>query len=357
MQKLNTSLLEKISKLKEEIKQARNILITSHYSPDDDAIGSLLSLYQILKNPDQKVYMSLEDSLPQRHSFLKYSDKVIFSDLSDVIKDKRIDTLILLDGNELTRFSRSIQNFLDVIKDKDLKVLCVDHHLCQDPSVFDLYINMGRKSTAEQLFIIFQEELKEKLDFNIAQSLMVAILGDTNRFLYKNDFYKDTFEISAKLIEKGVSIEDLNSNLGRIDSAELRLMSTLFNNLHVTDSYNYSYFTDQDLTKFKKERFSSDSYSSAYHRFVDAYIRFIDNNHWGFVFVPDYNEKGVYKGSFRATNGTVDTTKFTVPLGGGGHKPASGFRIEANSWQDALTILIHSIESNLDEAIKSGQEK
>jgi phosphoesterase RecJ-like protein len=355
MLKLNRKVIKQISDFKKQITQAKKILVTSHFSPDDDAISSALSTFQIIKNPSQKVYLSFEDNLHERYHFLNGFSKIKIGDLTSVIKDKKIDTIVFLDGNELQRFSRNPDELISYLdKHQDIKKLCLDHHFAGgQPKQFDLYLNLERKSTAEQVYLVFQKELKTLLNQQLAQTIMVGILGDTNRFLYHNPFHKDTFEIASLLIDKGVEIEDITSKLQRIDSRQLKLTSVLFNNLHITPDYNYTYFTDQDLSRFKKELVPSEIYSSAQHSVVDSYIRYIDTNQWGFVLIPDYHEKGVYKGSFRATNNTVDTTVFTQHLGGGGHKPASGFKILASNWQEALTRVNEVIKMNLDKAIRN----
>jgi nanoRNase/pAp phosphatase (c-di-AMP/oligoRNAs hydrolase) len=85
--------------------------------------------------------------------------------------------------------------------------------------------------------------------------------------------------------------------------------------------------------------------------YVNEYVRTIENNNWGFVITPILEEENHYKVSFRAINGTVDTSVFsrTFP-GGGGHQGASGCDFEATDIKKAIEIIETTIKDQLEEA-------
>ena len=61
---------EKIEKLREAILLHNNIVITSHVSPDGDAIGSSLGLYHFLRKLNKQVTVVMPDMVPRNLHFL-----------------------------------------------------------------------------------------------------------------------------------------------------------------------------------------------------------------------------------------------------------------------------------------------
>ena len=64
---------EKVNQIMDSIHKANNILITTHLSPDGDAIGSSLALYHFIKNKGKKVKLVVPNSFPY---FLKWMDGI-----------------------------------------------------------------------------------------------------------------------------------------------------------------------------------------------------------------------------------------------------------------------------------------
>ena len=53
-----------MQEIKSEILKANNIVITTHKSPDGDAIGSSLAFYHYLKNQGKNVTVVVPDAFP-----------------------------------------------------------------------------------------------------------------------------------------------------------------------------------------------------------------------------------------------------------------------------------------------------
>src|SRR5690554_6321234 len=64
---------EKVNQIMDSIDNANNILITTHLSPDGDAIGSSLALYHFIKNKGKKVRIIVPNSFPY---FLRWMDGI-----------------------------------------------------------------------------------------------------------------------------------------------------------------------------------------------------------------------------------------------------------------------------------------
>jgi len=342
-----------LKKVKDLINNSQNILITSHYGPDGDAISSVLAVYKLLKEKDKNISIIIEDSIPKKFSILKNFNKINKGNLVDYLKSNSCDLVILCDVPDLKRVSlKESEELVTLINELSIKTLCIDHHyLSSWESNFDSFINWGYSSTAETIYELFINKLGYEVDKELADILMTGLLSDTNRFLYgDNETYPKTFSIATKLISLGVNIENLSNSINRISYFSTIIISELIKNIQVSDLYTYSFLSDEFCNSEAYQSIPSDDRKSSKNFFIDSYIRNIEKNMWGFIVYKDIDVDNNYKGSFRSVRGVVDTTVFTTKLGGGGHKPASGFRFTSTGIDEAIRLIQQVITENLSEA-------
>src|SRR5437868_13036620 len=98
---------EQVKKFNELIGSCQRILITSHISPDPDAVASVLLMGTTLSRnfPEKDVLMVLEEE-PIGLNFLEDYDKIELKSLPQSMNDFQPDLVILLDGNNYSRASR-----------------------------------------------------------------------------------------------------------------------------------------------------------------------------------------------------------------------------------------------------------
>lgn len=165
------------------IQEGNNFIVTSHYSPDGDNIGSTLSMYYVLKKLGKNVLYVLDDSIPVNLRFLVENVNILKSEETDVnLSDY---TLISLDCGDINRICVS-----DKIKTSVNKLICIDHHASND-NFGDLnYINPNESSTCELVYNLLKEysdTINDQLiDENIATYLYTGLLTDTGNFSYSN---------------------------------------------------------------------------------------------------------------------------------------------------------------------------
>src|SRR5664279_1051831 len=94
-------------KSKQLIDDAERILITSHVSPDPDAVASVLLLGTTLELnfPDKKVEMVLEEE-PDGLNFLNGYGQIKFEPLAIATESFKPDLFIIVDANNYERCSR-----------------------------------------------------------------------------------------------------------------------------------------------------------------------------------------------------------------------------------------------------------
>lgn len=347
---------EDLQKAKELIENTENILVTSHYGPDGDAISSVLAVYNLLKQKEKKVSVIIEDKIPEKYQGFQNYEVLKEGNVLDFLKKNKCDLLIVCDASELSRISLNEQDELEIfVKENSMKTLCIDHHLVSERTYkFDFLINWNYSSAAETIYELFVEKLNYKIDKELADILMVGLLSDTNRFLYGTaETYPKSFEIAAKLVALGVNIDQLISKLDRFFLSSTIIISEMLRNIQVTDKYTYSFLSDDFSSSTQYVNTPSDERKSANNYFVDNFIRNMNDNMWGFTVYKDLRLSGHYKGSFRSVRGVVDTTVFATKLGGGGHKPASGFRFPAKNLDEALNKIQKVIKENIQEAMEN----
>ena len=97
-----------MDKIREVLDSAKSIVITTHKSPDGDAIGSSLALYHFLKKKGKDVTVIVPDAFPVFLNWMKETDNIVHYDTQTEEADKIIsetDIIFSLDYNSLTRIS------------------------------------------------------------------------------------------------------------------------------------------------------------------------------------------------------------------------------------------------------------
>lgn len=93
---------ETIQKILNEIRGASSFLVTSHVSPDGDAVGSSLALASFLRRIGKEVCVHFRDPVPELYAFLPGSETV-----QSHIPDRDFDLAFVLDVGDLSRAERN----------------------------------------------------------------------------------------------------------------------------------------------------------------------------------------------------------------------------------------------------------
>lgn len=333
----------------ELVKNASNILVTSHISPDPDAVSSVLLLGRTLKRnfPDKGVKMCLEEQIPQDLSFLAGFDEIEFGSLTKSTEGFDPDLFISVDAAGMQRLSRNDFGELSSLVYDQLKskVVIIDHHLKNDEVKADLYIKSDAPATAQALYELMFDRLELEKPNGYAEMALLGIVRDTNRFLYDNPQYKETFRIVGELLDAGASVEHLEYKLNRYSKDELEVLSNLASNVTIADGYNYSYISDDFAKKWQNSDRPVEALKAATDIFSGQFLRSIEGNYWGFLVYPQFEaDDKSYSASFRSVSGKMDVSAIAKRLGGGGHKEAAGARgIKASSVEKAINIIKNTL--------------
>jgi phosphoesterase RecJ-like protein len=337
--------------LKVYIENSEKILITSHLSPDPDALASALLLGEILESnyPDKRVLVVLEEKPNKDLSFLKGYENIQFADLAETVKTEAPNLFIMTDVNTIDRVCRKKSDELKQwLKDNhnNCTTVVIDHHEEDGRDTVDLFINRGSPAATQDVYQIFFKDLSLQKPPGYEKTAMLGILTDTHRFKYANPKYHETFEIVSQLIEAGANIEALENQLERYSQLQILVFGQLASNLVLSEKgYSWSYIKDDFTNTWLSSNKSQDDFKSGCELFVNQYIRNIEDNKWGFIVFPDLAAgHSFYSVSFRAVSEAKNVADLARQLGGGGHKPAAGAKIQAARVEEVIEKVKNLIE-------------
>ena len=315
-------------KIYKEIKKYPNIVIARHIGPDPDALGSQFALKKLIQNkfPHKSVYAVGASS--SRFKFMGPLDKI-----EEI--DKNNTLLIVLDTPDIKRIDgASLKDYSNIIK--------IDHHPVVDDYATLQLVDDTASSTGQLILeLIFKNHLP--LDNSIAESIYMAIVSDTGRFMHGYTT-KKTFELVTKMLKKtNIDFTSLYEPLYMRPLSEIRFQGYIFENMEVTDNgVAYIKITDDMLKKYEVDSASAGN--------IISELKFIDEVYvW--VFFTEDKKSNLIRANIRSRGPIIN--EIAANYGGGGHKYASGARL--TNWTNADSLIIDLDE--LAEEYTKGQAK
>lgn len=307
---------KQVKEIKELLSKPKNIVIVTHWSPDGDAMGSSLGLYNYLKQIKHKVTVITPNDYPSFLFWLPGNKNVInFSAKAKEAKAAvaKANIIFCLDFNSLKRINALGD---EVAKSKAVKCM-IDHHL--QPEDFADYIlhNIKACSTCELIFDFIElMEDKKLINKDISNCLYTGIMTDTGSFRFPSTTSK-THRIIAELIDAGAENAAIHNRIYDDNTEDkLRLLGfCLAEKLTVLKEYGTAFFSlrDDELKHFNYKKGDTEG--------VVNYALSIDGIRFAAFFVE---RDGEIKTSFRS-KGDFNVNLFARKhFSGGGHANAAG---------------------------------
>ena len=192
------------------IKNAKNVVITSHKSPDGDSIGSSMAMYHLLLKNGVSAALVHPDAAPEfLHWVPGQQEIVVFENEGEKATQllNHADLILCLDYNHPIRVGEAMQNVLENTK---AEKIMIDHHLY--PSDFCKYIiSKPEACSTAQLVYEWIVEIGEKsqIDAIIGQCIYLGIMTDTGSFRFPS-VTSATHRVIADLIDAGVQHSDIH---------------------------------------------------------------------------------------------------------------------------------------------------
>jgi len=286
-----------------KIKKYDKIVIARHVGPDPDALCSQLALRDSILNtfPGKKVYAV--GSPATKFRFLGNLDKIdenIYENslliVLDVPDKKRVD------GVDPEKFEYKIK---------------IDHHPLVDDYCDIEHIDDTASSTC-QLIVELLLHTRLKLNLEIAKTLYLGIVSDTNRFLY---FYTSarTFEIVSLMMKKtGLTVEGIYDELYMRPLKEFKFQGFIASNMTVTENgLAYIRISDDILKEYDVDAATAGNMINNFN-YIDEVIV------W--VFMSEDKNNNYIRTSIRSRGPIIN--EIASHYNGGGHIYASGCRFK-----------------------------
>ena len=297
---------------------ADRFVITSHISPDGDAVGSSLALCLYLKSKGKTATVVLPDRIPDFLEWMPGSaDVVFYSDNADIAETlvSEADVVCCLDYNTIGR----VGNVGPGVLGSKAKKIMIDHH--PYPGDFcDVVLSHPEASSTSELIFHFICALAGYLDMEkeVAECIYTGMMTDTGAFTY-NSNNPQIFQAIALLLDKEVD-KDLiyrrvyhNYTVSRLKLQGFMLSERM---LVLRDaSTALITLTDRDLKKFDYRKGDTEGFVNMPLQIAGVKMS---------VFLREDKQNGIIKVSVRSV-GTVPCNRFAKDnFGGGGHVNASG---------------------------------
>jgi phosphoesterase RecJ-like protein len=300
----------------EKLAAAENIVITSHQSPDGDAVGSSLALYHYLKGKGKQVSVILPDASPK---FLNWMEGVDIIDIYESSQEKckklinSAAVVFSLDYNDLKR----VGEVGELIEASNAFKVMIDHHLHPSDFADWMYSDTHVCSTAQMIYeFITGLGDEEMIDTTIGQGIYVGLVTDSGSFRFPSVDPR-THEIVASLLRRGLVHSEIHENLFDVNSLDrLKMLGySLSNKLKVLPNIPVAviYLSKEELDKLDNKKGSTEG--------LVNYALSVDGVKMAAFIKEDENK---VKMSFRS-KGDVPVNEFSgAHFSGGGHKNAAG---------------------------------
>lgn len=195
----NTGQIEQIRNF---LQIPRRIVITTHYKPDGDAMGSSLALYQFLAASNHQVTVITPSDYPDFLYWLPGNDSVINFEYHPA-KAKQLtenaELIFCLDFNQISR----IEKYAEAVSNSKAMKVLIDHHL--DPDNFcDIVFSYPDSCATCELIYYFLGAIANStaISLPVAECLYTGIMTDTGSFRFAS-MTADTHLVVASLINAG----------------------------------------------------------------------------------------------------------------------------------------------------------
>lgn len=166
------------------LETPKNIVITTHYKPDGDAIGSILAMYHYLTRKGHKAMPVVPSEVPPFLNWMPGTEAIVNYESNIALVQKALqeaEIIICLDFNAFSR----VQHMEPFLANAGATKVMIDHHMYPAP-VWDYGTSEPDKSsTCEMVFDFIRNNGDlEMIDPDIAACLYTGTMTDTGSFRF-----------------------------------------------------------------------------------------------------------------------------------------------------------------------------
>lgn len=303
------------------IREAENILLFAHSSPDGDTTGSVLALQEYIRALGKQADIACYDPFPE---YLKSLAGETFHN-PETLNLQKYTLIIAADSVE-----RGFHKIQKTLQENQIVAL-LDHH----PDITiqgDINIVDASYSSVCELVYDFLFFNKIEINRKMATYILLGLMADTGSFQHSNTNSK-VIEKASQLIKKGAPISKIvETTFSNKSISTLKLWGKAFEKAKIdsTTGMIISVLTKKDLEECHAGTEDIAQVASILNTVPDT----------KFSLILSERDNGVIKGSLRSEEYKgVNVSEIAAQFGGGGHKLASGFEIKgtiketADGWE------------------------
>ncbi len=321
-----TPLPLEVSRIRDTLLDARNVLLTSHARPDGDSLGSQLALAAALRRLGKQVRIINSDPAPALYAFLPDLEII---EIADSATDP-CDAVVVLECSSLDRTGVSGL--------EERMIINIDHHAGNVMYGSLNWFDETACACAEQVSDLI-DALGVELTEAMATHLYVAILTDTGSFRHANITAR-TFEICRRIATAGIDPARIaaevytNGSLGHV-----RLTGMLLDRMQLEYDRRIAVLRLHDTMLAEAECAADDIEGIVNLPLAVRDVRAV-------VF---FKHTGTEVRVSVRSKAAVDVRQVAVSFGGGGHRNAAGFTIEhptAETTRQVITRIATAIANS-----------
>lgn len=229
---------ENVEKVRGLINDAHKIVITTHVSPDGDAMGSSLALADYLMGIGKYVKLLLPSAPPAFLRWLPHFSIVhIYSNESEKVEQlmNGADLIFSMDFNTPSR----VDKLETCLRAASAPKVLIDHHLYPEDFCDVSISHSDQSSTCELLYRLFLDlGVNNQLSTECAVCLYTGMMTDTGAFTY-NSNKPEIYEMIALLLKKGIDKDEIYARVHNNYSANRFILQgeMLSKHMKVYESY------------------------------------------------------------------------------------------------------------------------
>lgn len=178
-----------------KIKESKNIAIIIHVNPDNDCLGSGLSLFLGLNKIGKNCSIFCDDIISEKFHYFKGIENL------NKYNSENFDFVICCDTATFNRLGK-----YKVLLSKS-ESLNIDHHFSNEK--YGSFNIVETKASCSEVMFNFLKEIKIEIDKDMAFNLFSGLIGDTGGFQHSSTT-ESCFEMAIELMKTGINIERVN---------------------------------------------------------------------------------------------------------------------------------------------------
>ena len=308
-----------------------SFILTTHIHPDADGLGSELALASYLLSRGKKVRILNHSATPQNCLFLDPHSRVLqFNPSRDAGLFEKAEVIFILDVNQLDRLGE-LRPFLI---QSTAKKVCIDHHPDREDFAELCIIDEEAAATGEILYHLLGQLDQPSLSQEVATCLYTAIMTDTGSFRFpKTD--GDLHRIVADLLDHGADpVSSYQDHYEQESLGSLRLLARAMGSITLTHGGAVA-----SMVVTRGDFQETGTTEPDTHSFITKALM-IRGVIVGLLLTE--TDDGV-KISFRS-KGDIPINKLAQEFGGNGHKNAAGARLQGETLDNILPILLQRVQ-------------